>query len=239
MAECPAQRRTVDGAEHAHDRILFLAVKLAADEEGAKNRYECNGENGGADHGECLGEGQRVKHLAFHPGESEDRDEGQDDDDHGEGDGTADETRGIEGDLPDMVAIVAVLVLVLLSLANDILGHDDAGIDQHSYGDGDTAERHDVRRDARAVHEEERAEDSQRQRDGDHKDAAEMPKEEHMGKGNEKNLFDERVAQRVDGVIDENAAVVERDDVDAGGQARLNLVDLCLMAEMTSRALAP
>ena len=53
------------------------------------------------------------------------------------------------------------------------------------------------------------------------------------------DLFDQRVAERIHGVIDEDAAVVERNDVDAGGKARLDLVDLLFDAAITSRALAP
>ena len=42
------------------------------------------------------------------------------------------------------------------------------------------------------------------------------------------SLFNQRVAQRVHGMIDEDAAVIERNDPDARRKARLNLVDLLL-----------
>ena len=86
-----------------------------------------------------------MKHLAFHAGEREDGDERKNDDDHGKGDGAAHKTGGIQRDLPDAIAIVAVLLLVLLGLADDIFGHHNTRIDEHSYGDGNTAQRHDVR----------------------------------------------------------------------------------------------
>ena len=128
--------------------------------------------------------------------------------------------RGVERDFPDVIAIVAVLLLVLFGLADDVFGHDDACVDEHADGDGDAAERHDVRRDACALHEEECAEHSERQRNRDDEDAAEMPEKKDVGERDEDDLFDQRVAQRVDGVIDEDAAVVERDDVDARREGR-------------------
>ena len=187
-------------------------MQLAANEKGAQHRHQRDGHDGGADHGEGLGEGQRMKHLAFHAGEREDRNEGENDDDHGEGDGPAHEPRGIQRDLPDVFAIVAMLLLVLLCLANDVFGHHDARIDQHADGDGDSAQRHDVRRDARALHEQKRAQHRERQRNGDDQNAAEVPEKKNVRQRDQDDLFNQRVAQRVHGVIDENAAVVEGND---------------------------
>src|ERR1035437_2034815 len=169
-----------------------------------------------------------MKHLALHAGEREDRDEGKDDDDHGKGDRPAHKPRCIERDLPDVVAIVAVLLFVLLGLADDVLGHDDSRVYEHANGDGDSAQRHDVRRDARALHEQESAQYRERQRDGDHQDAAKVPQKQHVRQRDQNQLFDQRVAERVHCMIDEGAAVIERNDLDARGEARLNLADLLL-----------
>jgi hypothetical protein len=65
-------------------------------------------------------------------------------DHHRERDRTAHQARGIQRDLPDVLAIITVFVFVLLRLADDVLGHHDARVHQHSYGDGDAAQRHDV-----------------------------------------------------------------------------------------------
>ena len=145
MTQRPAQCGPVDGAQRAHDRVLLLVMQLAANQECAEYRNQRDGHNSGAQHGECLGEGQRVKHLAFHSGERKDRNEGQNDNDHGEGDGSAHQARGVQRDLPDVLAIVAVLMLILFGLADDVLRHNNARVHQHSYGDGDAAQRHDVR----------------------------------------------------------------------------------------------
>ena len=180
MAQSPAQYGPVDGAQSAHNRILFLAMQLAANEERAEHRHQRDGEDRGADHGEGLGEGERMEHLAFHAGEREDGNEGQNDDDHGEGDGPAHKPGGVQRDFPDVLAIVAVFLLVLLGLADDVFCHHNARVDQHADGNGDAAQRHDVRRDARALHEQKCAEHSKRQRNRDDEDAAEVPEEQDV-----------------------------------------------------------
>ena len=175
VPQSPSQCGAIDGPQQAHDRVVIFAVQLAADEEGAQDGDQGDGQYGGTHHREGLGEGQRMKHFAFHSGKRENRNEGQDDDDHGKRDWPAHEPGRLESDLTDVRAIVAVLRFVLLRLANDVLCHHDACVYQHADGDCDSSERHDVRRDARALHEQESAQDRERQWNGDHEDAAEMP----------------------------------------------------------------
>ncbi len=79
-------------------------------------------------------------------------------------------------------------------MANDVFGHHDAGVDEHADGDRDPAERHDVGGDARALHKEKGSEDRERQGQRDDQDAAEVPQKEDVGKGDEDDLFDQRVA---------------------------------------------
>ena len=203
-------------------------MQLAANQKRAQDRNQRDGQDGRCGHGEGLGECQRVKHLAFHPGQREHRYKREDDDDHGERDRPPHQPRGLQRDLPDVLAIAAVLLVVLLRLANHVFGHHDAGIDQYADGDRDSAQRHDVRADVRALHEQKRAKDGQRQRNGDDENAAEVPQEENVRQRDEDDLFDQRVAQRVHGVIDEDAAIVERHDLHVGRKTGLNLRDLAL-----------
>ena len=86
-----------------------------------------------------------MKHLAFHAGKREDGNEGQNDDDHGKRNRAAHKPRRVERDLPDMFAIVAVLLFVFFRLANHVFGHHNSGVYQHADGNGDSAQRHDVR----------------------------------------------------------------------------------------------
>ncbi len=135
-------------------------------------------------------------------------------------DGPAHEPRRIQRDLPDVLAITAVLLVVLLGLANHVLGHHDARVHQHADGDGDSAQRHDVRTDVRALHEQERTEDGEGQRNGDDENAAEVPEEKNVRQRDQHDLFDQRVAQRVDRVVDEDAAIVERHDLHVRREGR-------------------
>ena len=45
--------------------------------------------------------------------------------------------------------------VLLLDVAERVLGDDDAGVDEHANRDGDTGETHDVRRDPGVMHAEE------------------------------------------------------------------------------------
>ena len=169
-----------------------------------------------------------MKHLALHAGEREHRNEGKNDDDHGKGDRPAYKPRGLQRDLPDVIAIVAVLRFVLLRLSNHVFCHHNARVYQHADGDGDSSQRHDVRRDARALHEQKSAQHRKGQGNGNHQDAAEVPQKKHVRERDQDQLFNQCAAQCVYRVIDENAAVIERNDPYAGWQAWLNLADLLL-----------
>ncbi len=203
-------------------------MQAAANKERAQNGDKSDGEDGRRRHRKGLGECQGMEHLAFHPGQCEHGNEREDDDDHGKRDRPPDQARRIERDLPDVLAIAAVLLVVLLGLPNHVLGHHDARVNQHADGDRNAAQRHDVRRDACSFHEEKGSQHRERQRDGDHKNAAEVPEEENVRQGDEDDFFNERVAKRVNGVIDEDAAIVERNDLHVRWKPRLNFGDLLL-----------
>ena len=71
---------------------------------------------------------------------------------------------------------------------------------------------HDVRRDAGVVHAQERHQHRQRQRDRDDQDRPEVHQEHHVRQRDERDLLEQRHAQRVDGLLDEVRPVVERHD---------------------------
>ncbi len=178
MAQRKTKCRGVNRSQDAHDGIVFFAMQAASNQKSAQHGNERDGDDGGAHHRERLCECQRMKEFSFHSGQCKHRHKCQDDDGHREEDRPADEPGGIQGDLGNFGAIFAAVLLgMLFRVANDVLRHHDSGIDQHANGDGDSAERHDVRRNAEVVHEEKRREDSQRQRNGDDQNAAEVPQE--------------------------------------------------------------
>ena len=95
----PAQYWFVNQTQGTHHGIGVFTVQLAPNQEGAKHRHQGHCDQGGARHGEGLGEGQRVKHLAFHAGECEHRDEGKNNDGHRKEDRPADQFGRFQGDL--------------------------------------------------------------------------------------------------------------------------------------------
>src|SRR5690606_24312512 len=127
------------------------------------------------------------------------RDKGQDDDDHREKNWAPDLAGSIKGDLQAFGGVepgwfrwsVAGLAafdfgeglfgfLGSFGVADNVLRHDDGGIHEHADGDGDPGERHDVGADAEKIHQDERDEDGDRQRESDDENAAEMPKEDDV-----------------------------------------------------------
>ena len=66
------------------------------------------------------------------------------------------------------------------AMPDHVFCHHDAGIHEHADGDGDPGERHDVRRDAKRLHQDERDENRDREGKRDDEDAAKMPKEDDV-----------------------------------------------------------
>ena len=92
----------------------------------------------------------------------------------------------------------AFLFLRQFAMADGVFGHDDARVHQHANGDGDAGERHDVRRDAELVHQDERNQNRKRQRQRDDEDAAEMEQENDDDERDEDGFLGQRVLERVE-----------------------------------------
>ena len=159
-------RRLVDGEESAADRVLLLRV-VAADrdlvedpgeparpevnevhprEEHAQRGIEGEGEQGGDEHGEVLGPGERREEPALLVDEGEDRQEGDGDHQQREEDRRPDFEQRLE---PHRVEVaLASALLPLLELLVGVLDLHDGAVDEDADRDGDARERHDVRGDA-------------------------------------------------------------------------------------------
>jgi hypothetical protein len=107
-----------------------------------------------------------------------------------------------------------------------VLDHHDRGIDHRADRDRDASERHDVGVDALALHHDEGDQHAQRQRHDGHQRRAQVPQEHRADQRDDDEFLDQLVAQVRDGTVDQLAAVVGRDDLDARRQARLQLVEL-------------
>jgi hypothetical protein len=144
----PVEHGLVDFQQAFHQPVLALGLEGAAHEERAEHRDGGDGQQHRAEKGEALGVGERVEELALLAGQQKHRHEGQDDDQHREEHRPADLGGGyqrvgeyLRGRKPPFQ-----LLLGPFAVADDVLRHHDAGVDQHADGDGDAGERHDVRR---------------------------------------------------------------------------------------------
>ena len=146
---------------------------LAADEVAHQDGREGDGEQRRRGHGVGLGEGQRLEQPAFLRLQREHRDERHRDDQQRVKKRRADFDRGVADDLP-----VRFLAAVALEVLVRVLDHDDDGVHHRADGDGDAAQRHDVRADALPVHDDERHQHRHRQDDDGHERAAEMQQEQ-------------------------------------------------------------
>jgi len=101
-----------------------------------------------------------------------------------------------------------MLLFVFFRLANHVFGHYDSRINEHSDSDGDSSQRHDVRRDAVPSSTETRRA-RERKRNCDHKNAAKVPEKENVRQRDQNDFFNQCMAQCVYGMVDEDTAVIE------------------------------
>ena len=121
--------------------------------------------------------------------------------------------------------------LLVFGVFVGVLDHHDGGVHHRADGDGDAAQTHDVRGQADAPHGEQGHQDGQRQRQHRHQGAAEMEQEHDADQADDDALFDQLLAQRFHGVLDQLGTVVDDAELDALGERRLDVVvDLLLDA---------
>ena len=111
-----------------------------------------------------------------------------------------------------------------------VLDHDDGCIDHGTDGDSDTAEAHDVRRDAERPHADVGNEYAERQRDDSDERAARVQQEDEAHERDDGAFLEQRDLERRNRAMDEVGAVVDRNDLRAFGQAALDLGESLLDA---------
>jgi len=139
LPECQGEHRAVRPYQRAHDRVRLLATDPTPDEHAAQHQDQRHGQEGGANHRECLRKRERMEELALLAGEREHRDEGQDDDRHREEDRAPHEPRRLEHGLGHAPP-VARIDPVPLDESKGVLGDDDGRVDQHADRDGDAGQ---------------------------------------------------------------------------------------------------
>ena len=106
--------------------------------------------------------------------------------------------------------------------------HHHRRIDHRANGDGNAAQRHDVGADAISalvVHDDEGGEYAQRQRDNGHQSRAQVEQENQAHHRHHRKLLQQLETQVVDGPLNQTGAVVHRHNLDAFGQAGLQLLE--------------
>ena len=101
-----------------------------------------------------------------------------------------------------------LLALIALQMFVGVLDHDDDRVHHRADGDGDAAQRHDVRADALAEHDEERNQHRDRQDQDGHERAAQVQQERDADQRHDDAFLDELFLQRLDRALNQRAAVV-------------------------------
>src|SRR5581483_3316919 len=231
-AQHEPHERPVDPDEETVDRIAGLRRDLAADEKGHEHGHKRHAEQGSKGHGKRLGEGQRLEEPALLRLEGENRNEADRDDEERKEQRTSDAARGGDDEVETLAAVrfAAVGLAEMIELLVGVFDHDDGGVDHGADGDGDAAERHDVRGQPQPVHGHESQHDGDGEGDDGHEGRAHMPKKNQADKGDDQTFLEQFFPQGRDGIADELAPVVGGNDFHAGGQGRGDLLQLFLHA---------
>ena len=139
--------------------------------------------------------------------------------------------RGIADDAPLSVALkllVRVRVLPRFDVLVRVFDHDHRGIDHRADGNRDASEGHDVGVDALVVHDDERHQHPERQRDDGDKRRAQVKEEHQAYQRHDNELLDELLLKVVHCALDKTRAVVGRDDLHPRRQAGFKLFQLHL-----------
>ncbi len=100
------------------------------------------------------------------------------------------------------------LALVVFEMFVGVLDHDDDRVHHRADGDGDAAQRHDVRAEALAEHDEERHQHRDGQNDDGHQRAAQVHQEREAHQRHDEAFLEELFLERLDRAFNQRAAVV-------------------------------
>ena len=159
------------------------------------------------------------------------RDKGQQDDQHGKENRPDDHASGSAHDLHDVLGIGKPRhppLLHCMCFADHRLGDDHGCVDQHTDGNGQSAQRHNVGSDAGQLHQDKGEQDGERQWQRDDENAPQMSQEKDMGQRHEDDLLDQGETQGADSTVDQFAPVVEGLDRDTGRKGFGDFGDLLL-----------
>jgi len=220
-AEGPREHRPVEPEQRVDERRLAARSPPAKNEAGQR-RDEREGEGGAAQQREAQREGHGSEDPPLHALEREEGHEGGDDDRGGE------ELRRshLGRALDDQREQRPHSRTPLLEQAEDVLDHEDGRV--HDDPEVHRSHRDQVGGDVARVEEDERAQQRQRDDQGDHGRGPEVgaAQERDQHHEDEQDALGHVLEDGVERAVDEVGAVVVRHDPHAAGQGRVDLLDL-------------
>ena len=104
------------------------------------------------------------------------------------------------------------MVFPLFQPLMGVFDHHDGGVNHRPYGNGDTAQRHDVGVQPLKMHDDKGDTEPKRQRDNRHQSGADVPQEQRADQCYDDKLLQQLAAEVVDRPVDQLAAIVGRHD---------------------------
>ena len=190
MAEAPIQCRCIPLLDLPQEHDVFVRAGLRrSQDQGCRDRHQRERQDERRDHRRDDGGCQGLIHAAFDAGHTEQRKEDDDDDERGKGDRASDFDGGCQCTLPTFPARRRAHQPV-----QDVLHHDDRGVDQEADRDRQAAERHRVQTDAERPQQQPRKRDGQRNRERDDERGSDVAQEQENDEHDEDTAEHHRAA---------------------------------------------
>jgi hypothetical protein len=201
-----------------------------ADQERHRRRDEGDGQDHGAQQGGHHGEGHRMKHLPLHAGEGEDRQVHHHDDELAEQQRPARLFSGREHLVKALVAgqarpAVACICLCMGKPPHAVLHDHHGAVDDDA--EVQRPQAHQVGADPVRHHAGEGEQHRQRDHQGGDDRRADVAEEQEQDCDHQQGALDQVLLDRVDGLVDQDGAVIDRLRHHAGWQGAVDLVKTC------------
>ena len=225
-AQHPPDHRHIEGDQQAIHRVSGLGVNASANQENHQHRRQGDGEKGGEKHGECLGEGERLKEPSFLSLEGEYRQERDRDDQQRVKKRLSHLLCGLDDNL--IAAPMSAFLFPSFQTLVGIFHHDDRRIDHGANSNGDPSKGHDIGGQVQVVHGDKRDDDGDGEGENGHQCASDMKKKDQADNTHNDAFFNQFFFQRGDRFQDEVRTVIGGHDLYALRKRRLDLLELFL-----------
>ena len=220
MAQNEFERAPVTADDRIHEAAEELAdaaaalMSAGAQKPRAHHRRQCQRYDRRDDDGNRQRQRELAEHAADETRHEQERDENRNQRHRQRYHREADLARAIEGGLHRLLA--------LFEMAHDVLDHDDRIVDDEAGADRQRHQRQVVDAEAAEIHDAERGDERNRQRDAGDDRGPERAQEEQHDHDDEADAQDERELHVVDGGADRSGAVADDLQIDACRHAALD-----------------